>query len=105
MLPKMAFTGFAARFREPKLSEGFADVTTVDFEVRKTSIFRPIFQSSSCDLHAYTFCNSSRAPKSIGNYGQSIGYEYASVTTHHSLRAHIFRKENNACDIRCTRIG
>ena len=34
MLPKMAFTGFAARYREPKLEEGFQEITKVDFKVR-----------------------------------------------------------------------
>lgn len=34
MLPKLAFTGFAARYREPKVEEGFDDVTKVDFKVR-----------------------------------------------------------------------
>ncbi|KAF2002643.1 PNK3P-domain-containing protein [Amniculicola lignicola CBS 123094] len=34
MLPKMAFTGFASRYREPKLKEGFADIVKVDFEFK-----------------------------------------------------------------------
>jgi hypothetical protein len=33
MLPRMAFTGFAARYREPSADEGFQDVTKVDFKV------------------------------------------------------------------------
>lgn len=33
MLPKMAFSGFASRYREPKLEEGFQDITKVDFKV------------------------------------------------------------------------
>ena len=33
MLPKMAFTGFASRYREPKIDEGFQDITKVDFRV------------------------------------------------------------------------
>ena len=33
LLPKMAFTGFAARYREPKVEEGFQDITKVDFKV------------------------------------------------------------------------
>lgn len=32
ILPKLAFTGFASRYREPKLSEGFVDITMTDFE-------------------------------------------------------------------------
>jgi len=34
MLPKMAFTGFASRYREPGLNEGFQDIAKVDFQVR-----------------------------------------------------------------------
>ena len=33
MLPKMAFSGFTSRYREPKTSEGFEDITSVDFKV------------------------------------------------------------------------
>lgn len=33
MLPKLAFTSFASRYRAPKLEEGFKDIITVDFEV------------------------------------------------------------------------
>ena len=33
MLPKMAFTGFASRYREPNVGEGFQDVTKVYFKV------------------------------------------------------------------------
>ena len=33
MLPKMAFTGFLSRYREPTLKEGFRDITKVDFKV------------------------------------------------------------------------
>jgi len=38
MLPKQAFTGFAARYKPPTLDEGFVDITKVDFEVRCRSI-------------------------------------------------------------------
>ena len=34
ILPKVAFTGFAARYREPRIEEGFQDMTKVDFTVR-----------------------------------------------------------------------
>ncbi|KAK4989687.1 DNA kinase/phosphatase Pnk1 [Elasticomyces elasticus] len=33
MLPRVAFAGFASRYREPTLKEGFQDITKVDFEV------------------------------------------------------------------------
>ncbi|KAF3034070.1 hypothetical protein E8E12_004444 [Didymella heteroderae] len=32
ILPKLAFTSFASRFRAPKLEEGFKEIITVDFE-------------------------------------------------------------------------
>jgi bifunctional polynucleotide phosphatase/kinase len=38
MLPRQAFTGFAARYSPPTLNEGFVDITQVDFEVRCRSI-------------------------------------------------------------------
>jgi hypothetical protein len=38
MLPRHAFTGFAARYSAPTLDEGFVDITKVDFEVRCRSI-------------------------------------------------------------------
>jgi bifunctional polynucleotide phosphatase/kinase len=34
ILPHVAFSGFASRYREPKLSEGFADIIKTDFKVR-----------------------------------------------------------------------
>ncbi|KAK1760148.1 polynucleotide kinase 3 phosphatase-domain-containing protein [Echria macrotheca] len=35
-LPKLAFNGFASRFKEPKVKEGFQDVTEVEFKFRGT---------------------------------------------------------------------
>ncbi|KAL2270641.1 hypothetical protein VTJ83DRAFT_12 [Remersonia thermophila] len=35
-LPKLAFNGFASRFKEPKVAEGFQDVIPVDFKFRGT---------------------------------------------------------------------
>lgn len=40
MLPKMAFTGFASRYREPRVEEGFQDITKVDFKVCSSWAFR-----------------------------------------------------------------
>ena len=34
ILPHSAFAGFAARFKEPKVKEGFEDIVRVDFQVR-----------------------------------------------------------------------
>ncbi len=31
-MPKIAFNGFGARFKEPKVKEGFQDVIEVEFE-------------------------------------------------------------------------
>jgi len=36
MLPKMAFTGFAARYRLPTTQEGFQDVARVVFHFKGT---------------------------------------------------------------------
>ncbi|KAG8163830.1 hypothetical protein KVR01_005748 [Diaporthe batatas] len=33
-LPKLAFNGFASRFKQPKASEGFQDIVEVDFQFR-----------------------------------------------------------------------
>lgn len=38
MLPKMAFSGFVSRYREPKLEEGFQDITKVDFKVSRAPV-------------------------------------------------------------------
>jgi len=35
-LPKLAFNGFASRFKEPKMKEGFQDVVEVEFQFRGT---------------------------------------------------------------------
>jgi bifunctional polynucleotide phosphatase/kinase len=34
ILPHIAFSGFASRYREPKPSEGFANIIKTDFQVR-----------------------------------------------------------------------
>jgi bifunctional polynucleotide phosphatase/kinase len=36
VLPKMAFTGFASRFKPPHLKEGFEDIIEVQFQFRGT---------------------------------------------------------------------
>jgi bifunctional polynucleotide phosphatase/kinase len=35
-LPGMAFTGYATRYREPSMDEGFQDITQVDFHFSGT---------------------------------------------------------------------
>jgi hypothetical protein len=54
MLPKMAFTGFASRYREPTVDEGFEDITKVNFKVRfwtlvgtQSKATPPLFTSTS----------------------------------------------------------
>jgi hypothetical protein len=54
MLPKMAFTGFASRYREPTADEGFDDITKVNFKVRfwtlvgiQSNPTPPLFTSTS----------------------------------------------------------
>ncbi|KAI9733233.1 MAG: hypothetical protein M1834_003317 [Cirrosporium novae-zelandiae] len=42
-LPAMAFTGFAYRFTEPKLEEGFEDIMKIDFQVHCCSEVQAIF--------------------------------------------------------------
>jgi len=39
-LPGMAFAGFVKRFTAPELSEGFQDITAVEFRVSYKSFFR-----------------------------------------------------------------
>jgi bifunctional polynucleotide phosphatase/kinase len=36
ILPGIAFRSFVQRFQEPKLEEGFRDITTVDFHFKGT---------------------------------------------------------------------
>ncbi|OCK77416.1 PNK3P-domain-containing protein [Lepidopterella palustris CBS 459.81] len=43
ILPKLAFTGFASRYREPKLEEGFEDITKVEFRFEGTEEQRAIW--------------------------------------------------------------
>jgi bifunctional polynucleotide phosphatase/kinase len=42
ILPRIAFSGFASRFVEPELSEGFQDMTRVEFQVRGSNSL-PLF--------------------------------------------------------------
>ncbi|KAJ9619534.1 DNA kinase/phosphatase Pnk1 [Taxawa tesnikishii (nom. ined.)] len=44
MLPKVAFTGFASRYREPTLEEGFQDITKIDFQFEGTDEQRAIWK-------------------------------------------------------------
>jgi bifunctional polynucleotide phosphatase/kinase len=36
VLPKLAFTGFASRYKEPHMKEGFQDIVQVEFKFRGT---------------------------------------------------------------------
>lgn len=42
MLPKLAFTSFASRYRAPKLEEGFKEIVQVDFVVSIVHSYLPI---------------------------------------------------------------
>lgn len=66
MLPKMAFTGFASRYREPKIEEGFQDVTKIDFKVCRSF---PMTRGSADNR-----LPSLRAQKSSGRCGGGTGY-------------------------------
>ena len=45
MLPKAAFSGFTARYREPNVEEGFEDITEAVFKVRDQSNLRVSLRS------------------------------------------------------------
>jgi hypothetical protein len=65
MLPKMAFTGFASRYREPTVDEGFDDITKVNFKVRFWTLVGtqysnptpPLFTSTSTCSDPPAACN------------------------------------------------
>jgi hypothetical protein len=87
ILPKMAFTGFASRYREPTLDEGFDDITKVNFKVRFghslgfNPIQHPLFlppppPAVTCLQHVITLTldtGSSMGPKHKRPNGASIG--------------------------------
>ena len=43
ILPGMAFSGFASRYKKPEISEGFQDLTDVQFKFRGTEEERAIW--------------------------------------------------------------
>lgn len=77
MLPKLAFTGFASRYREPKVEEGFQDIVTVDFEVCPPSIvfFQAVCGCGCVCAFANRGSQSSRAMPSSRNCGRGTGYD------------------------------
>jgi len=81
MLPKMAFTGFAARYREPKVEEGLEDITRVDFQVCR--LFNALENPQSADL-SY----SSKARKTSFCFGGSSGSRDRPSTERRSLVEH-----------------
>lgn len=44
ILPHSAFAGFAARYKQPKVKEGFQDIITIEFQVM---LHRPAFDVES----------------------------------------------------------
>jgi hypothetical protein len=91
ILPKMAFTGYASRYRQPKLLEGFTDITTVDFKV---STAKRRMNSKCADPFG-----SWMAPKSRSKYGASIGFSRIDLRTESGFIPSA-RKED-AYDARC----
>jgi len=69
-LPKVAFTSFASRFREPELKEGFEDITRVDFKVSHGPYDEIVVCGTESD-----HCNSSRAMRNSDLYGVDSGYD------------------------------
>ncbi|KAK1908399.1 hypothetical protein P3342_009248 [Pyrenophora teres f. teres] len=43
ILPHIAFSGFASRYREPKSVEGFVDIITADFELEGSAEYRKLW--------------------------------------------------------------
>lgn len=68
MLPRLAFTGFASRYREPKISEGFEDIIKVDFEVRKLACCRCIYADEEYVLTGAKFVGSEEQKKLWSKY-------------------------------------
>lgn len=69
MLPKMAFTGFASRYREPRIEEGFQDITKVDFKVHSVP------HTGACGITGTDVRDrSSKAQTSSGSCGGSTGF-------------------------------
>lgn len=69
LLPKMAFSGFASRYREPKTEEGFQDITKVNFKVSRLSL-------APCGDDANADC-SFTAMSSNEHFGADTGYHSA----------------------------
>ena len=85
MLPKMAFTGFASRYREPTVDEGFDDIAKVNFKVRLVmSCWRCVGMwhtlnpaprlAAAVRGSQLTSIDSSMGPKRRGPNGASSGY-------------------------------
>ena len=101
MLPKMAFGGFAARYREPNIEEGFEDITRVDFKVRVA------LNGTSFDV-LLTRNHSLRAQKSRKPFGVSTGSrEPWSVTSRVTTLPLAALLERRSCTVRaaCPTLG
>lgn len=72
MLPKMAFTGFAARYREPRVEEGFEDITKVDFKVSQ-ECREEMSGTRKGNKPAHASCHSSTAPRKPCRFGRGTG--------------------------------
>lgn len=67
VLPHSAFSGFASRFKAPKVTEGFGDVLRIEFQVKIYHAYAAL----SCQL---TWQNSFRVTSSNVGSGASIGF-------------------------------
>ena len=90
LLPKIAFTSFSARFKEPTVKEGFEEIVRVNFKVGVAEN-SPVAISTFVDfLRSFHFASpvspltsrccdySSTAQWSIGQFGRDIGFDNGS---------------------------
>lgn len=79
----MAFTGFASRYREPRVEEGFEDITKVDFKVRDSSA-----DLRTTDVATTDSARSSKAQRSRERCGGDTGSrDRESTPSHHETAA------------------
>ena len=78
ILPHSAFSSFAARYREPKATEGFQDIVRIDFQVSDSTHLAKYAESAYRGLDLwmtnYYFRNSSTEKRSSARSGAGIGY-------------------------------
>ena len=64
ILPHSAFASFAARYKEPKIDEGFQDIIQIAFQVRKPRVYKQYlilrFEETNNKLFAITLVHGER---------------------------------------------